>query len=141
MADEIGVKLSIISDSLTPSKIDEHVGIRCTDSQTRGEMNQLGTKAYEHHAWFLRYRYEVPPGEYIGDKIDSQIGHLLETVKAAADNIKELSRHNSVIFGLYFYARNVPPMALSKERVERIAALGASLDIDLILYGNPESTQ
>jgi len=138
MGDEIGVKLTIISDSMTASEIDEYIGIKCNDSQERGLLNRLGTKRYEHHVWFLKTRYNVSPDEYVGDKIDPQIEQLLSTVRAAAEKIRDLSRNNSVIFGLYFYAQNIPPLHLSMEQIEAVAALGAQLDIDVILSGNPD---
>src|ERR1700674_5829446 len=136
MGDEIGVKLTIISDSLTASEIDEYIGIKCNESQKRGELNRLGTKRYDHHVWFFKTRYNVLPDEYIGDKIDRQVDQLLSKVKGKADRIRELSRDNSVIFGLYFFAESVPPLGLSKGQIEAIAGLGADLDIDVILHGN-----
>lgn len=134
MSDEIGVRLSIISHSLTPSQIDEYVGIKCDDSQRRGDVNRLGTKRYERHAWFLESRHTIPEDKHIGDKLDSAVAHLLLRLEGTEAKIKELSGSNEVEFSLYFYAREIPPMGLSKRHLQAIAALGASLDIDLILY-------
>jgi hypothetical protein len=138
MSDEIGVKLTIISDKMTASEIDQYIGIKCNESQERGLPNRLGTKRYEHHAWFLKTRYNVSPDEYIGDKIDQQIEQLFSKVRGAADKIRDLSRNNKVVFGLYFCSRDIPPLGLSKEQMEAVAALGASLDIDVVLSGNPD---
>ncbi len=137
--DEIVVKLTIMSESLSPAEIDEYVGIKCNDSQIQGEMNRLGTKRYARHAWFLKSKRVVPADEYIGDKIDFEVKDLLSRLAPAANKIKELSQSHEVEFSLYFLARDVPPMNLSKEELEAIAALGASLDIDLTLYANPEA--
>jgi hypothetical protein len=139
MSDEIGVRLSIISDSLSPSQIDEYVGIKCDDSQERGKMNRLGTKRYERHAWFMKDRYTVREGEDIGDKLDSAIAHLLSRLEGSEAKVRELSKSNEVEFSLYFYAQDVPPMGLSRRHLQAIAALGASLDIDLVLYAGPEN--
>lgn len=138
MSDEIGVRLSVISDSLSPSQIDEYVGIKCDDAQERGNMNRLGTKRYERHAWFMKYRSTVQEGEYIGDKIDSAIAHLLSRLQGSEVKVRELSEGNEVEFSLYFYAQEVPPMGLSKRDLQAIAALGASLDIDVVVYAGPE---
>ncbi len=137
--DEIVVRLTIISESLSPFEIDEYVGIKCNDSQTRGEMNRLGTKRYARHAWFLKSKRVIAPDEYIGDKIDAEVRNLLSRLAPAADKIKQLSQSHEVEFSLYFLARDVPPMNLCKEDLRAIAALGASLDIDLILYGEPDA--
>ena len=137
--DEIVVKLTVMSESLSPAEIDEYVGIKCNDSQIQGEMNRLGTKRYARHAWFLKSKRVVPADEYIGDKIDFEVKDLLSRLAPAANKIKELSQSHEVEFSLYFLVGNVPPMNLSKEELEAIAALGASLDIDLTLYANPEA--
>jgi hypothetical protein len=140
MSDEISVKLTIISDSMTASQIDEYIGIKCSDSQERGALNRLGTKRYEHHVWFLKTRHSVSPDAYIGDKIAMQIEQFLSEIRGAADKIKALSRNNAVVFGLYLYTQSVPPLGLSKEQMEAVAALGANLDIDVMLFGKPEIT-
>jgi len=136
--DEIVVRLTIISDSLSPDEIDKYVGVNCSDSQTRGEMNRLGTKRYARHAWFLKSKRVIAPNEYIGDWIDAEVRSLLSRLAPAAEKIRELSHSYEVEFSLYFLARDVPPMNISKEDLRAIAALGASLDIDLIIYANPE---
>jgi hypothetical protein len=138
MGDEIGVRLSIISDSMAPSQIDEYVGIKCDESQTRGDMNRLGTKHYERNAWFIKSRQTIPEDEYIGDKLDSAVAQLLSRLRGSEARIRELSGSNEIEFSLYFYAREVPPMGLSKTHLQAIAALGANLDIDLILYAKSE---
>ncbi len=137
MDDEIGVRLVIISDSLAPSQIDEYVGITCDMSQKKGDMNRLGTKQYERHAWFMKSKQTIREGEYIGDKLDSAVARLLGRLQGTEARIKELSGSNEVQFSLYFYAREVPSIGLSKTHLQAIVALGANLDIDLILYGNP----
>jgi hypothetical protein len=139
VCDEIVVKLTIISETLSPPEIDEYVGIKCNDSQIRAEMNRLGTKRYARHAWFLKSKRVIAPDEYIGDRIDAEVRNLLSRLAPAADKINELSQGHEVEFSVYFLARDVPPMNLSKEDLRAIAALGASLDIDLILYANPEA--
>jgi hypothetical protein len=140
-AAEIGVKLTIISETVTASEMDEYIGIQCTDSQKRGELNRLGTKCYEHNVWFYKSRYNVPQDEYIGDRIASQIDQLLSKLKVKADRIKKLSRDNSVIFGLYFYVQSIPPLSLTREQLENVAELGAKLDIDVILYGDSHGAE
>jgi hypothetical protein len=137
--DEIVVELRIISATLSPPEINDYIGIKCDDSQVRGEMNRLGTKRYPRHAWYLASKRVVAPHEYIGDKIDIEVRNLLSRLAPVAGKIRELSQSHEVEFSLYFLARDVPPMNLSKEDLGAIAALGASLDIDLILYANPEA--
>jgi hypothetical protein len=139
VCDEIILRLTIISENLSPGEIDEYVGIECNDSQIRGEMNRLGTKRYTRHAWYLKSKRVIAPDEYIGDKIDAEVRSLLSRLAPAADKIKELSKSHVVEFSVYFLARDVPPMNFSSEDLRAIAALGASLDIDLILYGSSDS--
>ncbi|HKM83032.1 MAG TPA: DUF4279 domain-containing protein [Candidatus Acidoferrum sp.] len=134
MGDEIEVRLSIISDHLSAAHVDEQLGIRCDESRVRGELNRLGTKPYDHHAWFLKTGYQVDPSEYIGDKIANQIDEILSRVASVVPKIRELGQENYVEVALYLYARDVPPLGLSKEHIKAIAELGAHFDVDLVLY-------
>jgi hypothetical protein len=134
MLDEIGIRLSIISDTMSASHLDEYLGMKSDQSHVRGEMNSLGTKLYERHAWFLKSRYEVSANEQIGSCLATQVDIFLAKLEPISDKVRSLSKEHYVEFSLYLYARDIPPIELSRSQMESVAGLGAALDIDAVLY-------
>jgi len=134
MHDEIGIRLSIISDTLSASHLDEYFEMKSDQSHVRGEMNNLGTKPYERHAWFLKSHYEVEKDEYIGNCITTRLNIFLRRISVITDKVRALSKDHDVEVSLYILARDVPPLGLSSAQMSSIAALGAALDIDVVLY-------
>ena len=138
MTDEIQVKLTIVSDVLSAKDVSDLLGIEADSSQVLGEMNRLGTKTYSHHVWMLKNRHQINNGE-IGDQIEACVSEFLDRVSPASQSIRSLSMQIPVEVGLYVFAREVPPISFTKSQVEALAALGASVDIDVVLYADEQS--
>src|SRR5580704_1783878 len=127
MLDEIGIRLSIISDTMSAPHLDEYLGMKSDQSHIRGEMNSLGTKLHERHAWFLKSRYEVSANEQIGSCLSTQVDIFLAKLRPISDKVRGLSKEHYVELSLYLYVRDIPPLGLSRSQTESIAALGAAL--------------
>lgn len=140
MTDEIRVKLTIVSDTLSARDISSLLGIEADSSQILGEMNQLGTKTYPQHVWMLKNRHEVSDRD-IGAQIEACVSQFLKRVGPASSSIKSLSIEHLVEVGLYVFAREVPPISLSKKQIGALTELGASLDVDIVLYADDHSQE
>jgi uncharacterized protein DUF4279 len=138
MNDEVTVKLTIASSTLSAKKIDELLSMSADSSQIMGEINRLGTKTYPQHAWILKSRREVN-GEALAEQMETHVSQFLDRLAPAAPAIKSLSSEHLVELGIYVLAREVPPLGLSSKQVASIAELGASIDIDVVLYAENES--
>ncbi len=135
MTDEIRVKLTIASNTLSAKEVSALLGIEADSSQILGEMNRLGTKPYPQHAWVLKEKYEVNSTETM-DQLEMCLSKFLARVGSASSIIRNLSIQHLVEVGIYVFAREVPAIFLSKGQVEAIAALGASVDVDVVLYND-----
>lgn len=138
MNDEITIKLTIASSTLSAKKIDELLGLHADSSQIMGEINRLGTKTYPQHAWMLRSRHELN-GEAVAEQMEIHVSQFLNRLTVASPAIKGLSSEHLVELGIYVLAREVPPLGLSSKQVAAIAELGASVDVDVVLYAETES--
>jgi hypothetical protein len=141
MTDEIRVKLTIASNTLAATEVSALLGIEADSVQVQGEMNRLGTKLYSQHVWMLKNQHEILSNEPIAGQIEARISQFLDRIVSAASVIRSLSNEHFVEVGIYVFARDVPPLGLSKKQVEAIAALGASVDFDLVLYAEDDSSQ
>jgi hypothetical protein len=137
MTDEIRVKLTIASATLSARDVSRLLGIEAESSQVLGEMNRLGTKTYPQHVWMLKDRHQVN-GVNIGDQIEECMSRFLLRVAPASSLIRGLSTDHQVEIGLYVFAREVPSVRLSKAQIESLTALGASFDVDIVLYDDEQ---
>jgi hypothetical protein len=135
MNDEIRVKLTITSSTLPPDKITELVRMEPDSKQVLGEMNRLGTKSYPHHAWIVRKARELT-GPATASELHDVVSEFLVQLAPSREFIKELSSKHDVELGLYIFTREVPSLGLSARQVQDISALGASIDIDVVLYSD-----
>jgi Domain of unknown function (DUF4279) len=138
MNDEIRVKLTITSVSLSAEDVSSLLGIEPDSTQVLGKMNRLGTKPYSQHAWILKDLHEVN-GVTTGDQIEGSISQFLDRITSVSPIIRSLSEEHPVEFGLYVFAREIPPVSFSNKQLEAIAALGASLDVDIVLYADDQA--
>lgn len=134
MTDEIRAKLTVASDVLSPQEIAALVGIEPDDTQVKGEKNRLSTKEYAQHVWRIRNGESILSDATRIEQMERCISQLLRRVASSAPAIRRLSGDNLVEIGIYIFAREVPPIELTKEQVESIARLGATEDIDVVLY-------
>jgi Domain of unknown function (DUF4279) len=138
MNDEITVKLTIVSSTLSAKNVDDLLGMRADSSQIMGQINRLGTKTYPQHAWILKSRHELD-GEAIEEQMETHVSQFLDRLATVAPTIKGLSSEHLVELGIYVLVREVPPLGLSSKQVAAIAELGASIDLDVVLYAETES--
>jgi len=139
MSDEVRVKLTIASNELSGKDITALIGIEADQIQVRGEMNKVGTKPYAQHVWRIRSQHHLVSTEPLWQQMEGCISELLDRLRPSVPAIRKLSAENMVEVGIYVFARDVPSLGFSKEQVETIAALGASVDIDVVLYSKSET--
>jgi len=135
--DYIGISLWITSVELSPEMITEIVGIEANYSQTRGAPIGTTKRKYERHSWNLGDRlYYAKPDGYIGEHAEKFFDSFLERLNQATPMVKALSEENSVSVAIIYNMRDMPYIGLTNSQVQAIGALGASLNYDVIVYGN-----
>jgi hypothetical protein len=136
----LGVSLWISSKELSPDKITQIVGLQPTYVRVRGAVIPgLGVNRrpeFDVHDWQFRKQLNVKPSDHIGHYSEMFITDFLNTIKDAAPRVKELSADHSVTISLVYQVHDIPYIGLTRQHVQEIAALGASLDYDLMVEGS-----
>lgn len=96
-------------------------------------MNRLGTKPYAQHVWVVKNQHQIVPHELLATQIEAGISEFLNSIAPATSAIKSLSAENFVEVGIYVFVQEAPPIRLSSNQIEAIAAMGASVDFDIVL--------
>lgn len=130
MADETTVRLKITSASRTPEQISEATGLTCDRSWRIGEKRGKTTIVERSNGWVLNST--LPKSASLEAHIEELLGRLL----ARADKIRALSEHDTVELSCVVYAILPPALNFDKSVIQRLAQLGASLDVDLYLTGD-----
>jgi hypothetical protein len=133
--DYVGIALWITSDELSPEMITDVVGIEPNYTQVRGTPIKGVDRLYERHSWKLGERLYAREGDYIGNHSEQFFDAFLNRIKDIAPRIKELSKYNEVSVALIYNVRDMPYIGLTREQVQVLAALGARVDHDVMVYG------
>ena len=91
MKDEITVKLTIASRTLSAKKLDELLGLHADSSQIMGDINRLGTKTYPQHAWILKGRRELTD-EVAAEQMETHVSEFLDRLAVASPTIGTYAR-------------------------------------------------
>jgi hypothetical protein len=138
----LAISLWITSDVMSPETVTQMVGIVPSHVRTRGTpIPRLGINRrpeFDHHEWQVREQLDVQPGEYIGKCSEEFITQFFDKIKTATANIRELSENHSVSISLVYQAHTMPYIGLTRDNIQTIAALGASLNYDILLGAGTE---
>jgi len=125
--DEIIVRLKIISNRQTPEQITDTVGLACDKFWRIGDKRGKTIIVEKNNGWVLNS--SLPKSA----SLEAHIESLLERLSPFATKIHMFAEHDVVEFSCVIYAANPPALNFSKEVVQNISLLGASLDVDLFL--------
>jgi Domain of unknown function (DUF4279) len=131
------VYLTVLSDTLHPDEITARTGLVPTRSWVMGETGtfpngQPRRRPYAYHGWTLDLAGPYTPGTF-EDKLDA----LLNAVSPYAEAFRTLGSQCSVGIGTAYsgYREQMWGVHLTAVRLDRMAALGASFDLDLYASG------
>ena len=126
------VYLAIYSENISPSRITKMLGIKATDSKTKGQpISILIKKPIPHSYWLYEPQANYP--DYVENKIEELISRLIPIQAQLA----KLSPHARMEVNIYYqgYKDLMGCISISKEQIHKIAAMGLSIDIDLEASG------
>lgn len=123
---EIKVRLIIYGFTDDPEEVTVQLGLSPTLTWCQGDIISPTTRKHEENGW----RLDSPASSNV--PLDDQIGRLLALLAPAQRKISEMSEKCTVEFSCIVYAwKYVPSLNFSKEFLDSISRLGASIDIDL----------
>jgi Domain of unknown function (DUF4279) len=131
------VYLGITSETVTAAELTARIGLEPTENWKKGAPNPTtrGRINYKFHGWFLDPSGNGPGG------VDQKLQKLLDLTDPYAAAIRELSEEGdcSVWVRVPYsgYQEQMWGVGVDPRDLQRLAALGAGLDIDLYAYGPP----
>ncbi len=132
----VGIRLWITSLTLAPDEISVEIGLEPNYVQVRGTTVGNTSRLHERHSWSFGERLYATPNEQLGDSVEPFISRFLGSLEAGASKIRDLSTDHSVSIAIIFGARAMPYLGLTSQQVQAIAALGASVNYDVMTYGD-----
>jgi hypothetical protein len=135
MRNYLAISLVISSDVAQPETITERVGLRLTETRIRGTRTKTGIlrkPEFDVHEWWIRDELEIGPEDRVEDLQPLFVSGFLNRLSSAAEKIRELASDHRVLIILVYQMDRVPYIGLSHSQVEKIGALGASIDFDIM---------
>jgi hypothetical protein len=121
------VSLRVMSETVLPVEITARLGFEPDHAWVKGDVRK-GTKLSEvENGWELK---SSTNGEA---QLQQHVARLLDKISPVANNLKELSGSCSVQISCVVYAEAPPPLNFPADLISRMAAVNASLDIDLYI--------
>jgi len=128
MPNETIVRLRILTNLHQPGEVSKLIGISCDASWKKGEPRTKGaTIKHVKNAWILN------SGCPASTPLDDQLIALLDRLKPALTEIRNLGPENEIELSCVLYSDTTPALNFSPAIIQAVAAMGASLDIDLYL--------
>jgi len=119
------VRLKVRSPTFTPDQITAVISIPCDARWCIGDTRPHTTIREKDNGWVLGSG--LPKDVALEEHIDA----LLHVLNSRADSIRSLSAVAKVEFSCVIYAEATPALNFDASVINRIARLGAALDIDL----------
>jgi hypothetical protein len=136
----LGISLWISSKELTPDRITQIVGFEPSHVRVRGALipgrGISRRPEFDDHEWRFRKKLDLKPGNFVAQDLEKFITEFLDQIKNSTPQIKELSEHHDVQISLVYQVDELPYIALTRQQVSAIAALGARLDYDFMVKGS-----
>jgi len=126
----IEVELRLTGDGFLPDRLTSVVQIVPTKTWRFGDSVQGTALRRKNDGW----AYGLPPRESY--EVEALLRELMDAIEPSRDRIidamKQFRLEASISFGIYISTRS-PACWFSAESIGRIAALGAGLDVDVII--------
>jgi hypothetical protein len=136
MQNYFSMSLVISSVTTPPESISERVGLAPTSTRLRGTPIKTGVfrrPEFDVHEYWIRAELELAPSDVIEDLQPSFITEFLNKISVACHQIRELADSDDVKIIFVYHMDRMPYVGLSSSQVEMIAALGASIDFDMMI--------
>ncbi|MGA8730744.1 MAG: DUF4279 domain-containing protein [Terracidiphilus sp.] len=136
MKNYLSMSLAISSLTTPPELISERIGLAPTSTRLRGTPTKTGASRlpeFDVHEYWIRAELELAPGDVIEDLQPSFIMEFLNKISVACNQIRKLADTEDVKIIFVYHMDRMPYVGLSSSHVEMIAALGASIDFDMMI--------
>ncbi len=135
--DSVTVAVVIESTGLTPEEITSLIGTPWDEARRIGEPRGHSGKSWDRNSWriLLRKRGSEYPGRSAHDLLPVCLEEFLNRLSGISDGLRKVVRSEGGEFAIHVTSTFVPGLSFEPDTIRRIADLGLSMDIDVILYG------
>jgi hypothetical protein len=133
--DHVRVQITIESKDRTPEQISDSVGLPFDVAYRVGEPRGHMGKKWERNVWQIGESRKGTEPASAHHLLPECLDHLLRRADAVQASLAGVVASCSGEFAIHVTAASVPGVSLSADQLRRIAALGLSLDVDIILIG------
>ena len=122
------VRLKVLSKLKNAAELSQLIGFECDTSWIMGEPRVKGaTIKHDKNGWILN------SGCPDSTPLEEQLIALLNRLQPAATELRQIAQAHEVELSCVLYSDIRPELNFSSEIIQRAAAVGASLDVDLYL--------
>ena len=121
------VRLKVLSPDRTPDQITAAVGLECDSCWRIGDERAHTIIKEKDNGWVLGSGL---PGTAT---LEEHVEALLSVIDARADSLKSMTPTSEVVISCVIHADTPPALYFDGSVINRLARLGANLDIDLYM--------
>jgi hypothetical protein len=136
MRQYVAISLAISSATTHPDSITAHLGLEPTSTRLRGTAIRPGIyrkREFDVNEWWLRQQLQLSPEDRVEELQESFFDAFLDKLTNCSERVKSLSESNHVRFVVVYQMGRIPYIGLSSNQVQKIAALGACIDFDVMI--------
>jgi hypothetical protein len=123
---EVTVRLTLTSTDGSPEDVTARLGLQPTQSWRTGDPIGKSARLYAMNGWSLSSGLDASA------ELDDHVRALLGLLEPAMPALRELSERWDLELSCALYAREyVPACHFDRETIERLASIGAEIDVDL----------
>ncbi len=119
------VRLKVLSSTQTPEMVTKAIGLDCDHCWHIGDRRGPTIIKEKNHGWVLH------SGLPKSTELEEHISALLSVLETRTNALKALSATATLEFSCVIYANRGPGLCFDQKVINKLALLGASLDIDL----------
>ena len=133
LTDRVWLQITIESETLSPEQISESVGMPPDLAKRIGEVRGHMGKCWERNVWQIRAMRQGTESTNAHDLLPLCIRELMQRAEAISTGLGRAVALLGGEFAIHVTSTSIPGISLSNDQIRRLADLGLSLDIDIVL--------
>ena len=125
MKNRIYVRLKILSNTITPEALTDHIGIECDRSWHIGDKRGKTQILEPSHGW------ELTSGKNENASLEEHLDGLLVRTSHISSRLAALPQDVVIEVSCAIYSKHPPELCFGANYVQQLATIRAGLDIDL----------
>lgn len=146
LSDAVNMTLFVESETVSPEAVSQFLGLPYDRCLRKGETRKVGKidkidKINLVNLWKIEVKRDTGSNDPLvaGDTIQACLKQVLARAQPYAPKFRELSRDHTVEIFVGVSAEQMPCLTFPKDSLQQVSDLGASLQLDLVIYGEEDA--